>query len=58
MFATSHPRDKTRLDAAQQIRANRHSALKQPEVSLSQSGSSKFFHNTATHFPDLKASSE
>jgi hypothetical protein len=58
MFATSHPRDEPQLDAAQQIRANRHSALRQQKVLLSQSGSSKFFHNIATHFPDLKASRE
>jgi hypothetical protein len=58
MFATSHPLNKPQLDAAQQTRAKRRSQLKQPEDPQSHSGSSKLFHNTATHFPDLKASSE
>jgi hypothetical protein len=58
MFATSHSLDELQLDPEQQTRAPQHSQLKLPENSQSQSGSSKFFHNTTTHFPDLKASRE
>jgi hypothetical protein len=58
MFTASHPRDETPLDPAPRSPATEHSSLKQPEDSLSQSGSPHFFHNTSTHFPELKASSE
>jgi hypothetical protein len=58
MFTKSHTLDEQQLDAAQQTRAKRRSQLKQPEDPQSHSGSSEFFHNTPTHFPDLKASSE
>jgi len=58
MFVTSHPRDEPQLEPAQQTRAPQHSSLKHPEDSPSQSGSSDIFHNTATQFPELRASSE
>jgi hypothetical protein len=58
MFTTSHPRPEPQLDPERQTRAQQHFQLKHPKDSKSHSGSSSFFHNTTTHFPDLNASRE